>query len=54
MVVIGENTYEIVRDQFECRSLGKSALKGKTNEVATYEVVAAKGGSAAAVASGGA
>jgi adenylate cyclase len=40
MIVIGENTYEVVRDHFEFRSLGKATLKGKENEVAVYEVMA--------------
>jgi adenylate cyclase len=39
MVVIGGNTFEIVKDQFECRSLGKATLKGKEKEVAVFEVV---------------
>ena len=39
MIVIGENTWQAVKDQFECRSLGTATLKGKTNEVAVYEVV---------------
>ena len=34
MVVIGENTYEAVKDLFECRALGKATLKGKAKEVA--------------------
>ncbi len=41
MVVIGENTYEMVKHQFECKSLGKATLKGKQNEVAVFEVVRA-------------
>jgi adenylate cyclase len=41
MVVIGENTYEMVKGQFECKSLGKATLKGKQNEVAVFEVVRA-------------
>jgi hypothetical protein len=43
MVVIGENTYEAVKDLFECRSLGKATLKGKAKEVATFEVTGTKG-----------
>ncbi|HVR70428.1 MAG TPA: adenylate/guanylate cyclase domain-containing protein [Vicinamibacteria bacterium] len=38
MVVIGENTYNAVSDQFECRSLGNAVLKGKVKEVAVFEV----------------
>ena len=38
-IVIGENTYLSVRDQFDCRSLEKQKLKGKELEVTVYEVV---------------
>jgi adenylate cyclase len=56
MVVIGENTYEVVKDQFECRPMGKTALKGKAKEVTVFEVLGpAKPASAAAgAATGGA
>jgi adenylate cyclase len=40
MVVIGENTFSAVTDQFECRSLGSFTLKGKEKVVSVYEVVA--------------
>ena len=39
MVVIGENTYEAVKDLFECRPMGKATLKGKAKEVTVFEVV---------------
>jgi len=52
-VVIGENTFAIVQDLFECRPLGKAILKGKSKEVTTYEVVSAKSGSAAVSAGDG-
>jgi adenylate cyclase len=39
MVVIGENTYEAVKELFEIRPLGKVALKGKEKEVTVFEVV---------------
>jgi adenylate cyclase len=39
MVVVGENTFELAKEQFECRSLGKATLKGKEKEVAVYEVL---------------
>jgi adenylate cyclase len=39
MVVIGENTYEAVKELFEVKSLGKTALKGKEKEVTVFEVV---------------
>jgi adenylate cyclase len=41
MVVIGENTYETVKAQFKCRSLGRVTLKGKEKEVTAYEVLGA-------------
>ena len=53
MVVIGENTYEAVKDLFECRSLGKAILKGKAKEVATFEVTGAKAAVAVAAAAAG-
>jgi adenylate cyclase len=40
MVVIGENTFEMVKGLFEVRALGKVTLKGKANEVTVYEVIA--------------
>jgi adenylate cyclase len=39
MVVIGENTYNAVIDQFECKSMGSFTLKGKEKKVSVYEVV---------------
>ena len=42
MVVIGENTYNAVKDLFDTRSLGKATLKGKEKEVAVYEVLSAR------------
>jgi adenylate cyclase len=39
MVVIGENTYESVKDLFEVRALGKVTLKGKEKEVTVFEVI---------------
>ena len=39
-IVIGENTFAAVKDEFETRSLGKATLKGKEKEVAVFEVVA--------------
>jgi adenylate cyclase len=38
-VVIGENTFQMVKGLFETRPLGKATLKGKENEVPVYEVV---------------
>jgi len=57
MVVIGENTHDAVKDQFECRSLGNAILKGKEKEVAVFEVMRALRATDAApqdAASGGA
>jgi class 3 adenylate cyclase len=39
MIVVGENTYEAVKGQFEMKPLGKNTLKGKEKEVVAYEVV---------------
>jgi adenylate cyclase len=39
MIVIGENTYAAVEQEFECRALGPATLKGKEREVAVYEVM---------------
>jgi adenylate cyclase len=39
MVVIGENTYNAVIDQFECKSMGSFTLKGKETKVSVYEVI---------------
>jgi adenylate cyclase len=44
MIVIGENTYEAVKDLFEVKSLGKATLKGKQKEVAVFAVEKAKEG----------
>jgi adenylate cyclase len=46
MAVIGENTYDAVKEIFDCRPLGKATLKGKAKEVAVFEVVGAKGATA--------
>jgi adenylate cyclase len=39
MVVIGQNTHEMVLGQFECKSLGSFTLKGKEKEVSVFEVL---------------
>jgi adenylate cyclase len=39
-VVIGQQTLALVEGRFECRPLGRFALKGKEKEVLVYEVVA--------------
>ena len=38
-IVIGEYTEELVKDEFECRSLGAKELKGKEKVVSAYEVL---------------
>ena len=38
-VVIGENTYNAVKQQFQCRSMGPATLKGKERTVEVYEVL---------------
>jgi adenylate cyclase len=38
-IVIGENTQEMVKDEFECRSLGAKELKGKEKVVKAFEVM---------------
>jgi adenylate cyclase len=37
-IVIGSATYDLIKSQFSCRSLGKRPLKGKQYDVAVYEV----------------
>jgi len=38
-VIIGENTYQQVRDQFVCRDLDRIKVKGKTRPVKIYELM---------------
>jgi adenylate cyclase len=38
-IVIGEYTQDLVKDEFECRSLGAKELEGKEKVVKAYEVV---------------
>jgi adenylate cyclase len=53
MVVIGQNTHEMVAGRFECKSLGSFTLKGKEREVTVFEVTAARPAAAAAGAGAG-
>jgi adenylate cyclase len=46
LIVIGPNTYDAVKDQFDLRAMGEFALKGKENKVIVHEVL---GGRAASV-----
>jgi len=41
-IVIGERTYELVKDQIEVRDLGTVALKGRKESVRVYEVLSEK------------
>jgi adenylate cyclase len=43
MIVIGENTFDMVKDIATVRSLGKATLKGKQKEVAVYAVEGIQG-----------
>ena len=52
MVVIGQNTHEMVAGRFECKSLGSFTLKGKEREVTVFEVTAALPAAAAAAGAG--
>jgi len=40
MIVVGENTFNAAKDEFDCRSLGRVTLKGKKNVVEAFEVLA--------------
>jgi adenylate cyclase len=53
MVVIGENTYHAVTDQFECKSMGSFTLKGKEKLVSVYEVISLARATGAAAAAPG-
>ncbi len=47
-IVIGENTFEAVKDRFECTNLGAKPLKGKEKVVVAYEVLRYLGGGSGA------
>ena len=42
-IIIGEQTYELVSEEFECRRLGLVSVKGKVRPVGSYELLAVKG-----------
>jgi adenylate cyclase len=42
MILISETTYEAVKDNFECRLMPESVLRGKTRPIQFYEVIGAK------------
>lgn len=44
LIIIGEETWRIVRDEFETRELDWIRVKGKSQPVAIYELVAEAGG----------
>jgi adenylate cyclase len=46
-ILISESTYEAVKNDFECRQMPETNLRGKTKDLKIYEVVSMK--SAAAV-----
>jgi adenylate cyclase len=41
-IVIGERTYELVRDRIQARDLGTVALKGRQESVRVFEVLSEK------------
>ena len=43
MILISEATYEVVKDQFECRLMPEARLRGKTKLIQFYEVLGVKG-----------
>ncbi len=43
MILISETTYESVKEQFECRQMPESVLRGKTHPLKFYEVTGVKG-----------
>jgi len=53
MVVIGQNTHEMVVGRFECKSLGSFTLKGKEREVSVFEVTGSARPAAASGAAAG-
>lgn len=43
-IIVSENTYELVKDKFEFRTLDRITVKGKSHPVTIYELLANKGG----------
>ena len=41
-IMVSSNTYEIVHQQFELKSLGKTEVKGKEESIEVYELVKGK------------
>ncbi|HEV8132086.1 MAG TPA: adenylate/guanylate cyclase domain-containing protein [Acidobacteriota bacterium] len=41
-ILITENTYQLVKDQFECRQMPEAHLKGKSKPLQFYEVLSVK------------
>jgi adenylate cyclase len=44
-IVVGENTYEMIKDQFEAQALGPFSLKGLEQSIMVYEILGEKGDS---------
>jgi len=38
-ILIGEETYETIKDRFEIRKIGPQKVKGKSAEIMVYEVI---------------
>ena len=49
-ILISETTFEAVKDEFECRQMPETQLRGKTKNLRCYEVISGKGSRPAAVA----
>jgi adenylate cyclase len=47
-ILITESTWEVVRDQFECRAMPDKELRGKARAMKFFEVVSVKAGATAA------
>jgi adenylate cyclase len=43
-IVVGENTYELVKDHFEAEALGPFSLKGLQKSIMVYEILGEKSG----------
>ena len=50
MILISEETYNAVKDYFECRQMPETVIRGKKNAMQLYEVVGAKEAQEATVA----
>jgi adenylate cyclase len=41
-IIVSQSTYEIIKDDFECRAMGKVPVRGKAEAQPMYEVLASK------------